>query len=102
MFSRSLSTYKAEIIVVLWGPDGMPRDESERAMFAAEAMMKGMELGIPNEHLWIDPIVSPVSVEINQVKACIEFMKTLQDLVPGAKSTCGLSNISNGAPDETA
>ncbi len=92
--------YDADIIVVLWGPDGMPRDENERAMFAAEAMMKATELGFPNERLWIDPIVSPVSVEINQVKSCIEFMKTLQDLVPGAKSTCGLSNISNGAPTE--
>ncbi|HUT54280.1 MAG TPA: dihydropteroate synthase [bacterium] len=93
-------TYNSDIIVVLWGPEGMPRDENERAMFAAEAMMKGQELGIPNERLWIDPIVSPVSVEINQVKACVIFMQTLQDLVPGCKSTCGLSNISNGAPNE--
>jgi cobalamin-dependent methionine synthase I len=91
--------YGAEIICVLWGPEGMPRDENERAMFAAEVMMKAMELGIPNEHLWIDPIASPVSVEINQVKACVTFMQTLQDLVPGCKSTVGLSNISNGAPD---
>jgi len=91
--------YDADIICVLWGPDGMPRDENERAMFAAEIMMKAMELGIPNERLWIDPIASPVSVEINQVKACVTFMATLQDLVPGAKSTVGLSNVSNGAPD---
>lgn len=94
------SKYDADIIVVLWGPDGMPRDENERAMLAAEAMMHGMNLGIPNERLWIDPIASPVSVEINQVKACVSFMATLQDLVPGAKSTVGLSNISNGAPEQ--
>ncbi len=92
--------YDADIIVVLWGPDGMPRDENERAVLAAEAMMKGTELGIPNERLWIDPIASPVSVEINQVKSCVTFMQMLQDLVPGCKSTVGLSNISNGAPDE--
>jgi len=92
--------YDADIIVVLWGPDGMPRDENERAMFAAEAMMKAAELGLPNERMWIDPIASPVSVEINQVKACVEFMKSLQDIVPGCKSTVGLSNVSNGAPDE--
>jgi cobalamin-dependent methionine synthase I len=91
--------YNSDIIVVLWGPEGMPRDENERAMFAAEIMMKAGELGIPNERLWIDPIASPVSVEINQVKACVAFMQTLQDLVPGCKSTVGLSNVSNGAPD---
>jgi len=92
--------YNAEIIVVLWGPDGMPRDENERAMFASEAMMKAAELGLTNEQMWIDPIASPVSVEINQVKACVSFMSMLQDLVPGAKSTVGLSNVSNGAPEE--
>ena len=90
--------YNADVIGVLWGPEGMPRDENERAMHAAELMMKANELGIPNERLWIDPIVSPVSVEINQVKACISFMQSLQDIVPGCKSTVGLSNISNGAP----
>ena len=55
-------------------------------------------MGIPNENIWIDPIASPVSVEINQVKACVEFMSMLADIAPGCKSTVGLSNISNGAP----
>jgi cobalamin-dependent methionine synthase I len=39
-----------------------------------------------------------VSVEINQVKACLEFMSMLSDIAPGCKSTVGLSNISNGTP----
>jgi cobalamin-dependent methionine synthase I len=92
--------FETDIIGVLWGPEGMPRDENERAVHAVNLMMAANELGVPNERLWVDPIVSPVSVEINQVKACITFMQTLQDLVPGCKSTVGLSNISNGAPDE--
>ena len=90
--------FETDIIGVLWGPEGMPRDENERAMHAVNLMMAANELGIPNERLWVDPIVSPVSVEINQVKACVTFMQTLQELVPGCKSTVGLSNISNGAP----
>ncbi len=95
-----VNEHDADIIVVLWGPEGMPRDENERAMLAAEVMMKATELGIGNERLWVDPIASPVSVEINQVKACVEFMKSLQDIVPGCKSTVGLSNVSNGVPEE--
>jgi 5-methyltetrahydrofolate corrinoid/iron sulfur protein methyltransferase len=38
-------------------------------------------------------------VEINQVKACVEFMSMLGEICPGCKSTVGLSNISNGTPD---
>jgi len=37
-------------------------------------------------------------VEINQVKACFEFMSMLKDIAPGFESTVGLSNISNGTP----
>jgi cobalamin-dependent methionine synthase I len=55
-------------------------------------------MGIPNENIWIDPIVTPVSAEINQLKACLEFMSMLQDIAPGCKSIVGLSNVSNGTP----
>jgi 5-methyltetrahydrofolate corrinoid/iron sulfur protein methyltransferase len=34
------------------------------------------------------------------VKACVEFMAMLGEIAPGCKSTVGLSNISNGAPNE--
>jgi cobalamin-dependent methionine synthase I len=92
------SQYNADVIGLLWGAEGMPRDANERAMHAVDFVYKANELGVPNENIWIDPIVSPVSVEINQVKACVEFMAMLGEIAPGCKSTVGLSNISNGAP----
>ncbi|HEY82628.1 MAG TPA: dihydropteroate synthase [Dehalococcoidia bacterium] len=90
--------YDADVIALLWGAEGMPRDANERAMHTVDFIYKANELGIPNEKIWIDPIVSPVSVEINQVKACLEFMAMLGEIAPGCKSTVGLSNISNGTP----
>jgi len=91
--------YNADLIGLLWSNDGMPRDVNERAMHTVDFIYKANEAGIPNERIWIDPIASPVSVEINQVKACVEFMTMLGEIAPGCKSTVGLSNISNGAPD---
>ena len=90
--------YNADMIGLLWGVEGMPRDANERAVLAVDIVYKANELGITNENIWIDPIASPVSVEINQVKSCVEFMGMLGDIAPGCKSTVGLSNISNGAP----
>jgi len=90
--------YNSSMIGLLWGLDGMPRDSAERAVIAVDLVYRANEMGIPNEDIWIDPIVSPVSVEINQVKACLEFMSMLDDMAPGCKSTVGLSNISNGTP----
>jgi 5-methyltetrahydrofolate corrinoid/iron sulfur protein methyltransferase len=92
--------YDADLIALLWSDDGMPRDDNERAMHIVDFMQKAMEIGVPTERLWVDPIVSPVSVEVNQVKACVAFMGMLKDIAPDAKSTCGLSNVSNGVPDE--
>jgi cobalamin-dependent methionine synthase I len=91
--------YDADLIGLLWSNEGMPRDVNERAMHTVDFTYKANEMGIPNERIWIDPIASPVSVEINQVKACVEFMGMLAEIAPGCKSTVGLSNISNGAPD---
>jgi 5-methyltetrahydrofolate corrinoid/iron sulfur protein methyltransferase len=90
--------YNADAIGLLWSNDGMPRDVNERAMHTVDFVYKANAAGIPNERIWIDPIASPVSVEINQVKACVEFMAMLGEIAPGCKSTVGLSNVSNGAP----
>jgi len=91
--------YNASMIGLLWGVEGMPRDANERAMLAVDLMYKASEAGIANEDIWIDPILTPVSVEINQLKACFEFMAMLKDIAPECKSTVGLSNISNGTPN---
>ena len=90
--------YGADMIGLLWGTEGMPRDANERCMLAVDFVYRANEIGIPNEKIWIDPIASPVSVEINQVKSCVEFMTMLGDIAPGCKSIVGLSNISNGTP----
>jgi len=96
--------YDAGIVALLWGPSGLPRDANERGVLAAELMQKAMEYGIPNEDVWIDPIITPITSPQSQVQvpSCIEFMKMfkdLQEIAPGIRSTCGLSNVSNGAPN---
>jgi 5-methyltetrahydrofolate corrinoid/iron sulfur protein methyltransferase len=88
------------MIGLLWGVEGMPRDANERCMLAVDLVYKANEQGIPNEKIWIDPIATPVSGEINQLKASFEFMSMLPDVAPGCKSIVGLSNVSNGTPSE--
>ena len=95
-----VTRYSADVIGLLWGAEGMPRDSAERGVLVAELMYHAEEMGIANENIWIDPILTPVSVEINQVKSCFEFMSMLGDIAPDCKSTVGLSNISNGTPHD--
>jgi 5-methyltetrahydrofolate corrinoid/iron sulfur protein methyltransferase len=95
--------YEAGLVALLWGPSGLPRDADERGVLAAELIQKAAEFGIPGEDVWMDPIVTPVTSPQSQVQvpSCVEFMKMfkdLQEILPGMRSTCGLSNVSNGAP----
>ena len=92
--------YNAGFVGLLLGPEGIPRDGTERGALAAELLAKAAEAGIPEEDMWIDPIVLPVSSQQDQVKGCTEFMQMFKELAPGCKSTCGLSNVSNGTPSE--
>jgi 5-methyltetrahydrofolate corrinoid/iron sulfur protein methyltransferase len=89
----------ADFVALMWGPDGLPRDENERAALAVELLYFANEAGIPNEKIWVDGIVTPVNIQQPQAISLMEFQGMLQDIAPGAKSTCGLSNISNGPPD---
>ena len=91
--------YNAQMIALLWGPQGMPRDENERAELTVELVYAANEAGIANENIFVDGIATPVSVQQDQVLSFLEFMPMLQDLGEGLKSTCGLSNVSNGPPD---
>lgn len=90
--------YDAGIVALLNGKEGIPRDAAERGALAAELMANAAEHGIANEDIWIDPIVLPVNSQQDQVRGCTEFMMMFRDLAPECRSTCGLSNVSNGAP----
>lgn len=87
------------VIALLWGPDGMPRDSNERASMAVDLMMALMEAGIPNEKMLFDPIATPITLGADQTASGLEFLSMLEDIAPGAGSTVGLSNVSNGVAE---
>ena len=91
--------YQANMIALMWGPEGLPRDENERGALAAELIYAANEAGIPNEDIFVDGIVTPVNIQQQQLMSMLVFQEMLQDMFPGIKSTCGLSNISNGPPE---
>ena len=87
------------VIALLWGPDGMPRDSNERAAMSVDLMMALNEAGIANEKILFDPIATPITLGADQIASALEFMMMLQDIAPGSGSTVGLSNVSNGVAD---
>lgn len=87
------------VIGLLWGQEGMPRDSNERAAMAVDLMMGLNEAGIPNEKILFDPIATPITLGADQLASGFEFLSMLEDIAPGAGTTVGLSNVSNGVAE---
>ncbi|MDR1312233.1 MAG: dihydropteroate synthase [Deltaproteobacteria bacterium] len=97
--------YGAYWVGLMWGPNGMARDANERAELTTELLMHALGLGIDAEFAFIDPIITPVNIQQDQLMNNLEFIEMLPDIVeaiqPGhrSKSTNGVSNVSNGNPE---
>jgi len=95
--------YNCDVVISVITDKGMPPDVELKVDSIMDTVAYANELGIPNEDIWVDPIILPVSTAGEGqgfAVANLEFIKILQDVLPGVKSTVGLSNISNGAPVE--
>ncbi len=93
--------YNCDVVISVMTDKGMPPEVETKIESIMETVAYANDLGIPNEDIWVDPIILPISTAGEGQRAavvCLEFIKILQDVLPGVKSTVGLSNVSNGVP----
>jgi cobalamin-dependent methionine synthase I len=94
--------YNCNVVISVMTDKGMPPDVDTKIESIMDTVTYANELGIPNEDIWVDPIILPVSTAGEGQRFAVtnlEFMKILEDVLPGVKSTVGLSNVSNGVPE---
>jgi 5-methyltetrahydrofolate corrinoid/iron sulfur protein methyltransferase len=92
--------YNTDVVISVLTDRGCPPDIDSRIESIMETVALANDMGIANEDIWVDPIILPVSADQKQVREAVEFVGMLADLLPGVKSTVGLSNVSNGTPEE--
>lgn len=90
--------YNTNVVISVITDKGCPPDVDSRTESIMDTVAYANEKGILNEDIWVDPIILPVSADQKQVREAVEFIQILGDLLPGVKSTVGLSNVSNGTP----
>ena len=84
------------ICIALCSAESVPSDKDERMAYCYEMLERGLEHGMEAEDLWFDPLV--VVAKGMQDKLA-DVLATLNEFKEqGFNSTCGLSNVSNGAP----
>jgi len=94
--------YNANIIALSLAATGLPTSADARITLAAENLLPAaMEHGVPNENIYLDPLVLTVNGSQDQALLTVEtvrFFKQMTD--PSCMTTCGLSNVSNSCPNE--
>lgn len=94
--------YEADLIALTYAGGALPSSADARIELACERILPAAaEHGLPVERILFDPLVLTVNGNQDQAMQTIEAVRFFkQTSEPPPLTTCGLSNISSGAPEE--
>lgn len=91
-------SHPCSVVALCMSQTSMPTTVEERVNVGSELINKLTAKGIPLEKIYIDPLVQPVSVDINMGIATLGAINKIMNSFPGVNTICGLSNVSFGLP----
>ncbi|MHB1004659.1 MAG: dihydropteroate synthase [Chloroflexota bacterium] len=95
------ATYNTKLVALTLTDKGIPNEASERAAVALDLIAAAAEAGISTERLFLDPLILPVSADQPGVTQTVESIRIFKQLAdPPVNTVVGLSNVSNGSPNE--
>ena len=83
-------------VVALPIREQIPATPEERLVVCAELLEKIVTTGLAREDVYFDPLVLPLSVNINHPQITLETLRAIKKM--SAKTLLGLSNVSFGLP----
>jgi 5-methyltetrahydrofolate corrinoid/iron sulfur protein methyltransferase len=93
--------YGTKLIGLTMAKEGIPVSAEARVSLALEKLVPRMEeVGLPLEHLIIDPLVLTVKGCQEYVPQCVEAVRILKQSGLPVLTNAGLSNVSNQVPPE--
>ncbi len=90
--------YGVPVIALAMDEKGIPDNVAGR-LKACEKIIKGADkYGLPQDKIFFDPLVMPVSTDNTQGKVTLETLREIKNHYPDARTVIALSNISFGLP----
>src|SRR5271157_1211832 len=89
----------ASVVALCMDDRGIPNDAQGRIDIACRLADKLGAEGISTGDIYFDVLVQPISVNDTFGAAAIDAVKGIRRRIPGAHTTCGLSNVSFGLPE---
>ncbi|MDH3466302.1 MAG: dihydropteroate synthase [Gammaproteobacteria bacterium] len=94
-----IGEYKPRVIGLTINDDGVTQDADKRYRIGAELIDLLARNDIDLDDIFIDPLIFPVSAELQAGNISLTIMERLKENFPGVHTVCGLSNISFGLPE---
>lgn len=93
--------YGAKLVGLTMAKEGIPVSAEARVSLALEKLApRCEEVGMPLDHLIVDPLVLTVSGCQEYVPHCVEAVRILKQSGMSLLTNAGLSNVSNAVPPE--
>lgn len=90
--------YKTSVIALCMGDNGIPQTVLERMQIADTLVQNLCKEGVLQEHIYLDPIVLPISTGTQNGNVTLETIRQMREEFPMTHIACGLSNISFSLP----
>jgi cobalamin-dependent methionine synthase I len=86
------------LIALAMDESGIPKTVEGR-LRCCETILNACEKhGVSVDHLYVDPLVMPISTDINSGMVTLKTLAAIKEKFPGARTVTGLSNVSYGLP----
>lgn len=91
--------YKTKIVALCMDDSGMPETAEDRLKIAFKLVAELTAAGVPEDDIYLDPLVKPVSTGDNAGLEVLETIYGIKAKYPKVHGICGLSNVSFGLPN---
>jgi cobalamin-dependent methionine synthase I len=95
---KYLEGKECRIIALCMDDSGMPKSIDDIVSRARSLVAELEQIGFKRDDIFIDPLIQPMSVDINNGSIAMDAVKRIMTELEGVHTTGGLSNISFGLP----
>ncbi|MBW1959453.1 MAG: dihydropteroate synthase [Deltaproteobacteria bacterium] len=91
--------HNSYFIALAMDESGIPKTVEGRLRCCDTILGACEKYGVSIQNLYIDPLVMPISTDINSGMVTLKTLTAIKEKFPGARTVTGLSNVSYGLPD---
>lgn len=89
------------VVALVMTDDGVPKSAQARLDAARRLFEVLTEAGVASEDIFIDPVVTPLSVDPEGARIACDAIREIGEALPDCHTICGVSNVSYGLPRRT-